>query len=148
MSRTEIDAELTRRRMIGRWGTVARLAVGVAFVVVAFFVGMGWQYAALGLIGFPALVLVLLAFRGRVAVPLRLTGVTGHALNCGTIFLAFIVSAPAAFLFYGASMLLAAWRGYGGCEVFALSNWLMRRDDQIGCPLFSPIDAAEGRSGL
>ncbi len=150
MSGSEIDVELPHRphrRMIGRWGTVARLAVGVALLVAAYFAGMRWQDAALGVIGFPALVLVLLAFRGRAPAPLRLLGTTGHALNCGTIVLAFVVSAPAAFLFYGASMLFAAWRGYGGCEVFALSNMLMRRDDQIACPIFSPIDAAEGRSG-
>jgi hypothetical protein len=48
-------------------------------------------------------------------------------------------------LFYGASMLLAAWRGYAGCEVLALSNWVLRRDDQVGCLLFSPIDSLESR---
>ena len=26
-----------------------------------------------------------------------------------------------------------------------LSNWILGRDDQIGCPLFSPIDEAEVR---
>jgi hypothetical protein len=46
-------------------------------------------------------------------------------------------------IFYGRSMLLAALRGYGGCESLAFSNWLLHRDDQIGCLLFSPIDAAE-----
>jgi hypothetical protein len=28
-------------------------------------------------------------------------------------------------------------------EVLALSNWLLRRDDQVGCVLFSPIDQLE-----
>ena len=32
-----------------------------------------------------------------------------------------------------------------GCEVLAISNWLLRRDDQVGCVVFSPIDAAEAR---
>ena len=49
----------------------------------------------------------------------------------------------AALVFYGASMLLAAMRGYGGCEVLAVSNWLLRRDDQIGCMVLSPIDHLE-----
>ena len=31
--------------------------------------------------------------------------------------------------FYGGSMLLAAWRGFDGCEVQAVSNWLMGGDD-------------------
>jgi hypothetical protein len=29
-------------------------------------------------------------------------------------------------------MLLAAARGYAGCEVLAVSNWLLHRDDQVG----------------
>jgi len=46
-------------------------------------------------------------------------------------------------VFYGTSMLLAAARGYAGCEVLAVSNWLLRRDDQIGCVVFGPVDGAE-----
>jgi hypothetical protein len=42
-------------------------------------------------------------------------------------------------------MLLAAVRGYRGCELLAVSNWLLRRDDQIGCVVFSPVDHMEGR---
>ncbi len=49
-------------------------------------------------------------------------------------------------IFYGLSMLLAALRGDAGCESLAISNWLLHRDDQIGCLLFSPIDAAETSS--
>jgi hypothetical protein len=56
------------------------------------------------------------------------------------------VTSDAALLFYGASMLLAAVRGYAGCEVLAVSNWVLRRDDQIGCIVFGPVDMAE--SGL
>jgi hypothetical protein len=43
----------------------------------------------------------------------------------------------------GASMLLAAARGYGGCEVLAAWNLLTRRGDQIGCFFYTPIDRAE-----
>jgi len=53
------------------------------------------------------------------------------------------VLSDAALLFYGGSMLLAAARGYAGCEVLAVSNWLLRRDDQVGCVPFWPIDALE-----
>ena len=51
----------------------------------------------------------------------------------------------AAALFFGASKLLAAVRGYAGCEVLAVSNWLLRRDDQVGCVVFSPIDEIEAQ---
>jgi len=36
-------------------------------------------------------------------------------------------------------------RGNGGCEVLAVSNWLLGRDDQVGCLIFSPLDALEAR---
>ena len=52
-------------------------------------------------------------------------------------------TSDAALVFYGASMLLAALRGYGGCEVLAVSNWILGRDDQIGCLVLSPVDSAE-----
>ena len=53
------------------------------------------------------------------------------------------LTSGAALVFYGASMLLAAARGYAGCEVLAVSNWLLRRDDQIGCLFLSPVDQLE-----
>lgn len=54
-------------------------------------------------------------------------------------------TSDAALIFYGASMLLAAARGYAGCEVLAVPNWLLRRDDQVGCVVFAPADALERR---
>jgi hypothetical protein len=54
-------------------------------------------------------------------------------------------TSDAALVFYGASMLLAAARGYAGCEVLAVPNWLLRRDDQVGCVVFAPVDALERR---
>jgi hypothetical protein len=52
-------------------------------------------------------------------------------------------TSDAALLFYGASMWLASVRGYAGCEVLAASNWLLGRDDQVGCALFWPVDQLE-----
>ena len=49
----------------------------------------------------------------------------------------------AVLIFYGLSMLIAAIRGYAGCESLAISNWLLKRDDQLGCLFFSPIDFIE-----
>jgi hypothetical protein len=42
-------------------------------------------------------------------------------------------------------MLLAAWRGYGGCEVLAIPNLLSGRREEIGCVLYTTIDRAEAR---
>ncbi len=42
-------------------------------------------------------------------------------------------------------MLLAAARGYAGCEVLAVSNWLLRSDDQVDCVMFWPVDETERR---
>jgi hypothetical protein len=52
-----------------------------------------------------------------------------------------------ALVFYGTSMLVAGLRGYAGCEVLAVSNWLLRRDDQVGCLVFTPLDHLERRIG-
>jgi hypothetical protein len=46
-------------------------------------------------------------------------------------------------LFYATTMLLAAWRGQPGCEITVISNAVLQRDDQVGCPVFFLIDAAE-----
>ncbi len=128
------------------WGTLARLAVGAILLAVAFVVGVGWDDAAIGLLGFPAAVILVPAIGGRSATPLRLYGSRGHLINGAIVVAAFVFLTPAALLFYGASMLLAGTRGYAGCEVFALSNWLWRRDDQIACAIFSPVDVIEGRA--
>jgi hypothetical protein len=109
----------------------------------------------LGVVAFPALLLGLQWLRIRSApAQLQATGPLATVLNI-LVFLA-LVSTPlyepqlsflgyAAFVFYGASMLVAAIRGYAGCEVLAISNWMLTRDDQVGCLVLSPIDAAERR---
>ena len=151
------DRSGTARRAIGRWGTLARLTVGAALVGdVAFgHWARGFRPAAwgLGLIVFPVILLAaqwLRTRRGRP--PLRATGLAGHVLNAAVFLALYLtpfyapplsVTSDAALLFYGASMLLAAARGYAGCEVLAFSNWVLRRNDQVGCLLFAPIDHAE-----
>jgi hypothetical protein len=145
---------LRQRRRIGRWGTAARLIVGVVLLGdVAYghwtrgFHPTAW---ALGLLGFPMMLLTAQWLRTRYSdTPLRATGPIAHAVNVA-IFLALYltpfyastlsVTSDAVLIFYGASMLLAATRGYAGCEVLAVSNWLLRRDDQVSCVLFFPID--------
>jgi hypothetical protein len=85
---------------------------------------------------------------------MRATGPLGHAVNVA-VFLALYLPglsaeplrplSDAVLIFYAASMLLAAIRGYPGCEVLAVPNWLLRRDDQVGCVIFSPVDQLERR---
>ncbi len=137
----------TACRQIGKVGTGARVLVGAAMLYGAFAIdGLQLSDAILGAVVFPGTVLLgqWLRSRGN-SEPLRATGVTGHLTN-NAIVIALIVIPPtrdAMLLFYGGSMLLAARRGFAGCEVLALSNWVLRRDDQVGCLLFSPIDSLE-----
>jgi hypothetical protein len=107
------------------------------------------------LLVFPALITAGLWWRARRhPTPRRATGPLGQAVNLA-VFLALYLTwwyAPAvdvlsdaALLFYGGSMLLAAARGYAGCEALAVSNWLLRRDDRVGCAVFGAIDVGEAR---
>lgn len=148
-------------RAIGTWGTTARLLVGgglVGSVAYGSVTGSrGFEAASwlVGLVGLPVVSLAGQAWRAR-RDPVRLvalTGPVGHLVTAAA-FLALYATpwyAPsigftsdAALLFFGSSMLLAAYRGYPGCEVLAVSNWLLRRDDQVGCVLFDPVDKLEG----
>jgi hypothetical protein len=139
------------RRAIGRWGTTARLMVGLLLVgdVAYGHWARGFHLAAwtLGLIGFPAAMLVAQSLRARPRPPLRATGPAGLALNAAVFLALYLtpwyapaasVTIDAALVFYGASMLIAAARGYAGSEVLAIPNWILRRDDQVGCLIFSP----------
>jgi hypothetical protein len=78
---------------------------------------------------------------------LRATGPLGHLANAAVFVPLFAHPATigTALLFYGGSMLIAAARRAGGCEVTVISNALLNRDDQIGCVLFAPVDLAEAR---
>jgi hypothetical protein len=146
-----------RARRIGGVGTAARLLVGLVLLgsVLQGELAGPFRPAAwlLGLVGFPAVLLAWQWWRARRGRSrLRATGPLGHGLNIA-VFLALYLTpwyAPslrftsdAALLFYGTSMLLAALRGDGGCEVLAVSSWLLGRDDQVGCVVFSPIDQLE-----
>ena len=141
-----------RRRAVGPLGTTARVVVGGVLLgsVTWGHLARGFRPAAwlLGLVGFPALVLAAQWLRARrTPAPLRATGPVAHALNLA-VFLALYLLEPtsdATLVFYGASMLLAAAAGYAGCEVLAVPNWLLGRDDQVGCAVFGPLDRRERR---
>jgi hypothetical protein len=139
-------------RRIGPFGTASRLLVAAGLLYLALFAGTSWQLnwyeAALGLVLLPSVMLALaLAARVRGRGPVRHTGSLAVCLNCLVIvgLLSNPYTAGGAELFYGATLLVAAWRGQPGCEATVVSNWLLHRDDQLGCPLFSPIDHIEDR---
>lgn len=139
-----------RRRGIGPLGTAARVTVGLVLLgsVVGGHLARGFHPSSwvLGLLGFPALLVVLQWLRAR-RTPTRLeaTGPISHAVNLAVFLVLYLLepTSDAALLFYGASMLLAALRGAAGCEVLAVPNWLLGRDDQVGCAAFWPIDRLE-----
>jgi hypothetical protein len=81
----------------------------------------------------------------RTPTRLEATGPVGHAVNLAVFLVLYLLepTSDAALSFYGASMWLAALRGDTGCEVLAVSNWLLHRDDQVGCALFWPVDQLE-----
>jgi hypothetical protein len=149
--------EVARRRRVGIAGTIARIILGGVLVG-----SVVWGHARSGpdpwawLIGLgvmPALTIVWQRRRIRTD-PTRLvwlTGPLGHVATLGVFMAMYLTSwyAPpisalsdAALIFYGTTMLVAAGRGYAGCEVLAISNWVLKRDDQVGCLLFEPIDGA------
>jgi hypothetical protein len=141
------------RRRIGPLGTALRIGVAGGLLYLAGGAdGLSWEVEwydlAGGLVLLPGLTLLLgLAARRYSAKPVRFNGPGGHVANCAAIVV--LVANPytggAATLFYATTLVLAALRGQPGCEITVLSNWILRRDDQVGCPVFWPIDALEAR---
>ncbi len=149
------------KRSIRPVGTAVRVGLGgfllgsVAYVhfIKGPFRPLPW---VIGLVVFPGITTLWEYLRAR-RHPARLEadGPIPTVLNVAIFFalyLTFLYAPAVAFLnnavsiFYGLSMLVAAVRGYAGCEVLAISNWLLHRDDQVGCLLFSPIDHAEANA--
>ena len=168
MTETNVnESEKARRRQIGIIGTVARVLIGSLMVLYGLTggrievmqsnvqTGFDPLSVGIGVVAFPALLLAWQWIRARTAnTRYEATGPLATTINIA-VFIALVLTplyAPplsftsnAALAFYGASMLLAAARDYGGCEVLAISNWILRRDDQIGCLVLSPIDDYERR---
>src|SRR5260370_9981299 len=160
MTETNINQpEIARRRQIGTVGTVARVLIGWLMLVYGLTggrievmhsnvqTGFDPLSVGIGVVAFPALLLAWQWIRARTAkTRYEATGPLATTINIA-VFIALVLTpryAPplsftsnAAFVFYGVSMLLAAARGYGGCEVLAISNWILRSDDQIGCIVLS-----------
>ena len=142
----------TKTRRIGPIGTTTRVLAAAGLLYLALFDGTSWGLqwydAAVGLAVLPAASLAFgLAARRYASGPVRFTGSAGTTANC--LLLVALALNPytviGAALFYGATLLVATWRDQPGCEGTVVSNVILGRDDQIGCPLFSPIDEAEAR---
>src|SRR6266516_4879950 len=148
-------------RTIGRVGTAARAIIGAAITALGVAVhGIGWWDLAAALTVLPVLAVGASALvntglskwapaaLARARFPwsgpqiAASVGIIATVLGLGTA-LTFVspVNGVALYLFVGLSMLLAALRGYDGCEILAPSNLLLRRRDAIWCPLYTPIDA-------
>jgi hypothetical protein len=151
-----------RAREIGPVGTASRAVGGlVAIAVPIALTGIGWWDLAVALIALPLITLAVSALvtagYERYA-PESLA--RRHSICSGPacvlvvavlgVAIALVVATPvdevAIWSFFGASMLVAAVRGYAGCEVLATPNAITGRRDRIGCVLFTPIDTAEARS--
>lgn len=142
-------------RRIGPIGTVIRVLAGLALLTLAYLNkpaglvgGLQLHDLLLGLIALPAAsIAVGLLARRFLDGPLRFSGATGTAVNLGVLAALFAIhyTAGAAALFYGATLLVAAWLGEAGCEFTVLSNACLRRNDEIGCPVLTPIDTLELR---
>ena len=145
------------RREIGPIGTVSRLVVALFLLYIALIDGppladglewgMRWYDVVVGAVALPAIMLGFgLAARRYAPGDFRFMGVAGTLLN-GAVLVALAnpYTGGGAALFYGATILIAATRGQAGCEGTVLSNWILDRNDQIGCPAFTPIDIAEAR---
>ena len=114
----------TAERRIGRVGTISRVIVGLGLVYLALTHGglswrLTWHDAVLGLIVLPAVMIAIgLTARRFAGRAVHFTGPVGLAVNCAVIvaLLANRYTAGGAELFYGITLLVAAWCGQPGCE--------------------------------
>jgi hypothetical protein len=148
------------KREIGWAGTLSRVAGGAVAVGLPIATHpFGWREAVAAFVALPLLAVItaagLTAAFGKVAPKL----LERQHLICsapGCLLIALMVAAAAGldvligangnvslWVWLGSGMLLAAARGYGGCEVLAIPNLLTGRRDRIGCLLYTPIDRLE-----
>ncbi len=140
-------------REIGLTGTISRLLISPFFIWWGFDSPMAdlpfqWHQIGLGVIGIPLFVAILqlgiAQFRRE---PIQATGWMGTIGNIMFLFILFNIAFlhNAVFFYLGFSMLLAVIIGYAGCETLAISNWMIRRNDEVGCVLFSAFDYMDGK---
>jgi hypothetical protein len=151
--RKERTMARTKLRRIGPIGTLSRGLAGLWLLYLAVSDGsrltwdLRWYEVALGLGVLPAVMLGIGLAARLAGGPVRFTGPLSLAVNAalGVALFATEYTAGGAALFVGTTLLVAAWRAQPGCELTVLSNTILRRDDQIGCFVFTPIDVAEAQ---
>jgi hypothetical protein len=148
-------------REIGPIGTASRAVGGlIAIVVPIALSGIGWWDVGAALVALPLVTMALSALvtagyerYAPESLARRHSICSGPACVLGAsvvgVAIALTIATPvsdvALLSFVGVSMLVAALRGYAGCEVLAIPNAITGRRDQIGCVLYTPIDAAEAK---
>lgn len=152
---------LLERREIGPIGTLTRVVGAILALAIPIGLdGLGWWDLAVGLVGLPlfgALAFLIVRAGYERWAPGGLAAQSGTCWGAACWLLAIVfagfipvaaltpVSGTAFWVWIGASLLLGAGRGYGGCEILAFSNVLTGRRDQVGCLVYTPIDRAEAR---
>lgn len=148
-----------KKRTIGPIGTIGRFILGPILIYFGFYSPLEdiapvtsisllpgyWDDLFVGLILLPlVMVVVQLTWNWLKNEPIKATGRVGFITNMFITIVLFYTPLHHAMWFYlGFSLLVAAIRGYAGCEVMAISNWVTGRNDQVGCVIFSPLDAIE-----
>jgi hypothetical protein len=148
-------------RDIGPIGTATRLLGGVIAIALPVALdGIGWWDVAIALVALPVVALAAGALVTSVyeryapeALAKRDAICPGSACWTWAIVIVAAIgiaavtpaSAVAFWAWLGASLLVAAARGYGGCELLAFPNLIRGGREQIGCMLYGPIDAVERR---
>ena len=110
--------------------------------------GLELHELVLGLVVFPLVPVAAVLLAGRhLSGPVRFSAPAGIAANLALIVVLVAVpfTAGAAALFYGAALLAAAVWGQLHCEAMLVSNLILRRADQLGCPSFTPLDGIDAR---
>jgi hypothetical protein len=147
------------RREIGPIGTASRIAGGVAFIVVPIALhGIGLWDVGAALVGFPSLAFLAAApfdtgSAPHAATSTQRSAAVRHVQAAVVLALVLGIATAVTFVtpvdgvaiwsFLGVSMLVAAYRGYGGCEVLAIPHAFNARVGRIECILYAPIDVAE-----
>ncbi|MGH3351962.1 MAG: hypothetical protein ACRDPS_14940 [Nocardioides sp.] len=155
---TRNPGRFRRSREIGPWGTTTRALAGVALI--------GWAVAVphehpwldlpgagsrplgslVGAVIVPTALTLAVLLRGRAKPALRLGAGSALAVTGGWLVLMQIY--PVAMLVaVGVPLVVLAAAGRCGCELMAIPNLILRRNDYLFCLPFSPIDAWEGRGG-
>lgn len=150
-------------RDIGPIGTATRLLGGVvAIALPVALAGIGWWDVGMALIALPVVALaagelVTTVYDRYAPEALAKRDAICSGPACWTWAIVIVAatglaamtpaSAVAFWVWLGASLLVAAARGYGGCELLAFPNLIRGRREQIGCMLYGPIDALERRRG-